>query len=109
MEFGIYLCATDQGESIVNRVQISADILRKIGMVLGRDIPPAEEGNIGSFEEFSDKDLDDFRLLESRSGILAISYIRYRLRDKTELDVVVSFLSVVVQQGVAIREWVRPR
>ena len=66
----------------MNKVILSADTIRKIGLVLGRDILPSEEGNIGEFEEFSEADLNDFRHLESRSGILADSYIRYRLKKR---------------------------
>ncbi|WP_374519306.1 hypothetical protein [Undibacterium squillarum] len=93
----------------MNKVILSADTIRKIGLVLGRDILPSEEGNIGEFEEFSEADLSDIRHLESRSGILAVSYIRYRLEKKEDLDVVVSFLASVVQQGISVQKWVRPR
>ncbi|KMN48537.1 hypothetical protein VL04_04595 [Chromobacterium violaceum] len=88
---------------------LSEDAIRKIGMVLGRDILPGEEGSVESFEGFSEADLNNFRLLESRSGVLAVSYIRYRLAKKEDLDVVVSFLATVVQQGIPIEEWVKPR
>ena len=93
----------------MNKVILSADTIRKIGLVLGRDILPSEEGSIGEFAEFSEADLNDFRHLESRSGILAVSYIRYRLKKKEDLDMVVSFLASVVQQGISVQEWVRPR
>ncbi|MEO2216146.1 hypothetical protein ABGV49_03595 [Chromobacterium vaccinii] len=92
----------------MNKVVLSEDAIRKIGMVLGRDIIPSEEGG-GSFEDFSEADLNSFRLLESRSGVLAVSYIRCRLANKEDLDVVVSFLATVVQQGIPIEEWVKPR
>ncbi|MBB5020692.1 hypothetical protein HNQ59_004017 [Chitinivorax tropicus] len=93
----------------MNKVVLSAETIRKIGMVLGRNIPQSEEGNIESFEGFSEADLNDFRLLESRSGVLAVSYIRYRLEKKEDLDIVVSFLASVVLQGISVQEWVKPR
>ena len=93
----------------MNKVALSMDSIRKIGMVLGRDVLPSDEGNVAGFERFSEVDLNDFRLLLSRSGILAVSYIKYRLERKEDLDVVVSFLAAVVEQGISVHEWARPR
>ncbi|NHR04894.1 hypothetical protein HA052_06755 [Chromobacterium haemolyticum] len=92
----------------MNSIIPDSDIVHKIGLVLGRNVSLLKGGDVGSFEGFSEKDLSDFRLLDSRSGVLAISYIRYRLAVKVDMNVVVSFLAAVVQQGVTIQKWERP-
>lgn len=91
----------------MSKVVISADTLQKIGLVLGRDILAVEEDTVGSFAEFSEKDVSDFRQLLSRSGILAISHIRYKLKSREDLNVVVSFLATVVEHGIPVEEWER--
>jgi hypothetical protein len=92
----------------MSKVIISEDILQKIGLVLGRDISPIEESTVGSLAEFSEKDVSDFRQLLSCSGILAVSYIRYKLSSRENLGEVVSFLATVVEHGIPVEEWVRP-
>ncbi|MFZ6875352.1 hypothetical protein ACO0LF_25075 [Undibacterium sp. Di27W] len=92
----------------MSKVVISADTLQKIGLVMGRDISPIEESTVGSFAEFSEKDLSDFLQLLDRSGILAVSYIRYKLNSRVDLDLVVSFLATVVEYGIPVEEWVSP-
>jgi hypothetical protein len=89
----------------MNQTSLSSDLIKKISMILSRDVPLSEEGNISSFADFTDSDMEDFRLLENKSGILAVSYIRFRLKGDVELNTVVSYYAAVVQQGIPIEEW----
>lgn len=89
----------------MNRANISQDLLRKIGMILGREISPSEEGCNGCFSEFSNSDISDFRLLGEKSGVLAVSYIKFRLAGKVELNSIVSYYASVIQQDISFEEW----
>lgn len=74
-------------------------------MVFGREIAASEAGNVYSFVEFSSADIEAFRALEKRRGILAVSYIRFRLGGNFELDTVTSYYASVIQQGMPVKEW----
>ncbi len=76
---------------------LHADLLKKTELVLGRDIS-SEKGINQSFIEFSEDDLKDICLLAKKSGILAVYYIKYRLKEKTSLGTIVSFYSQIIQQ-----------
>lgn len=84
---------------------LSADLQEKICMVLGRQINAAEGGCAQSFFDFSEADVADFRALERKSGILAVSYIRFKLAGNVELDAVTSYYGSVVQHGMSVEEW----
>jgi len=88
-------------------MELSADLQRKISIVLGREILPAGQGDVDSFAEFTESDLTDLRMLEKKSGILAISYIRFRLKGDVELNRVVSYYASVIQQGVSVVDWMQ--
>lgn len=75
-------------------------------MVLGREVPKSEEGSYGSFAEITVNDLEDFRILGKNSSILAISYIRYKLKGKVDLNTAVAFYAVVIEQGVPLQTWI---
>ncbi len=81
---------------------------KKIGMVLGREIDPSEFGNVNGFSDFSKVDIEEFRALEKRSGILAVSYIRFRLGVNADLNTVTSYYATVIQHGIPAEEWVKP-
>lgn len=89
----------------MNIKDISSDLQRKINMVLGREVSTSEAGNVASFADFSSADIEEFRKLEKSSGILAVSYIRFRLGGSVELDAVASYYASVIQQGVSVEEW----
>ncbi|MBB6582009.1 hypothetical protein HXP36_09690 [Ralstonia solanacearum] len=86
---------------------LGLDLQKKIQLILGRDILPEECGNVESFSSFSESAVADIRVLERRSGVLAISYIRYRLQGNVELDRAVSYYGSVIQNGMTVEEWLK--
>ncbi|MHA6915601.1 hypothetical protein ACQUJO_21050 [Ralstonia pseudosolanacearum] len=88
-------------------MKLSLDLQKKIQLVLGREILPEECGNVESFSYFSESDVADIRVLEKKSGVLAISYIRYRLQGNVELDRAVSYYGSVIQHGMTVEEWLK--
>lgn len=66
---------------------------------------PSEAGNVASFNDFSPADIDEFRALEKRSGILAVSFIRFRLSGNVALSTVTSYFAEVILQGIPVNEW----
>ena len=91
----------------MNQKILNPDLAKKISMVLGREIDPSEFGNVNGFSDFSEADLEEFRALEKRSGILAVSYIRFRLGGSADLNTVTSYYATVIQHGVPVEEWVK--
>lgn len=89
----------------MNKNVLSPELHSKISMVLGREVDTSEAGNVHSFSEFSSADIEDFRALEKRSGILAVSYIRFRLGGNAQLNTVTSYYASVIQQGMSVEEW----
>lgn len=87
-------------------MKIDPDVLEKIATFLARNVQATEEGNRPSFVNFRDSDIDEIHLLGSRSGVLAISYIRFRLVGNIELNLAVSYYGTVVQRGVPVNEWI---
>lgn len=92
----------------MNQKILTPDLKNKIGMVLGREIDPSEFGNVAGFGDFSEADVEEFRTLEKRSGILAVSYIRYRLGGSADLNTVTSYYATVIQHGVPVEDWMKP-
>lgn len=88
-------------------MDLSADLHKKISLILGKEVLLGEQGNVASFAEFTESDIAEIRLLESKSGILAISYIRFRLQDNVALNRVVSYYSSVIQQGLSVKDWMQ--
>jgi molybdate-binding protein len=86
-------------------MELSEDLRKKIELVIGRKLLPDEQGGVNGFLGFSKEDIAEIHLLEQRSGVLAISYIRYRLKAEVTLDQVVSYYGSVIQQGLAVEEW----
>lgn len=74
-------------------------------MVLGREIMPSESGNVASFNDFSLADIEEFRTLDKSSGILAVSFIRFRLSGDVALSTVTSYYAAVIQHGIPVNEW----
>ncbi|MGW8391282.1 hypothetical protein [Pseudoduganella sp. HUAS MS19] len=91
----------------MNKKTLNPDLKKKIGMVLGREIDSSESGNVSGFTDFSEADVEDFRALEKRSGILAVSYIRFRLAGNVDLNTVTSYYATVIQHGVPVEEWMK--
>lgn len=87
-------------------MNLSSELLEKIGATLGRNITPSEEGSAGSFADLTESDINDIRLLEKTSGVLAISYIRFKLKGTVSLNAAVSYFATVIQQGVRVEDWV---
>lgn len=88
------------------RSNINPDTKGKISKALGKDIALFGEGSTESFADFSESDLDDLRKLEKKGGVLAVSYIKYRLKIRAELNLIVAFYASVIQQGIPLDEWV---
>jgi hypothetical protein len=84
---------------------LSEDLQKKIGRVLGRDILPIEQGNVASFREFTEADIAELRRLDKAGGVLAVSYIRFRLKARVDLNTVVAFYGSVIQQGMSVQDW----
>lgn len=91
----------------MNHKTLNPDLKKKIRMVLGREIDPSESGNVSGFIDFSDADVEEFRALEKRSGILAVSYIRFRLSANVDLNTVSSYYATVIQHGIPVEEWIK--
>ncbi|MFZ6759278.1 hypothetical protein ACO0K9_18900 [Undibacterium sp. Ji50W] len=89
------------------RMNLSADLQKKIGIVLDREILPAEHGDVESFANFTRSDVSEISLLEKASGVLAISYIRFRLKGDVDLNRAVSYYASVIQQGISVTDWLR--
>ena len=93
----------------MNKFSLSPDVKSKISLLLEREIPQSEQGSAQAFSDFNEKDLAEFRLLEDNSGVLAVSYIKFRLGEIFDLNTVVAFYSAVVQQKISIEEWMTTR
>lgn len=85
---------------------LSSEQYEEICSVLGRKIPASDEGGYGSFADFTEEDLNDLRLLGRASSIMAISYIRFKLKGRIDLNSAVAFYAAVIQQGVPLQEWI---
>jgi len=77
-------------------------------MALGRVVAPSESDNVGSFADFSPSDIGEIRALATKSGVLAISYIRFRIVGNPSLGMVVSYFETVIVQGKTVEEWLSP-
>lgn len=88
-------------------INLTPELHSKISMVLGRELTLSEGGSAASFDDFSTSELADIRLLEGKSGILAVAYIRFKLAGKVALDTVVSYYASVIQQGISLEDWKR--
>ena len=87
----------------------SAEIIENISVVLGRTVSSNEAGSIAAFSDFSEGDFNDFRLLVDTNSVLAVYYIKYKLKGQYDLATIVSFYSAVVQRGVSFDDWERER
>lgn len=88
-------------------MKLSVDLQSKVELILGRKLTPQEESSVDSFSDFSKSDVFEIRLLEEKSGVLAISYIRHRLKLDVELNQVISYYASVIQQDISVNEWVK--
>ncbi|WP_075116810.1 hypothetical protein [Pseudomonas aeruginosa] len=93
----------------MSQFELNPDVESKINLLLGRELSQSEKGGSENFYSFTENDLTEFRLLEESSGILAVSYIRYKLSAKIDLNAVVAFYAAVVQQKIPIEEWMAMR
>lgn len=85
--------------------KLSFELHSKICMVLGRQVLESESSEVASFENFSENDIKEFRMLGRISAVLAISFIRFRLAPKFDLNTVTSYYATVVQQRFSLNEW----
>ncbi len=88
-------------------MDLSAELKKRIEIAIGREISSSEQGGVDSFLKLSEIDIHEINLLERSSGVLAISYIRFKLRGNVTLSLATSFYSSVIQQGVPAKEWLR--
>ena len=77
----------------------------KIEMRLGRSIADESE-TLSGYQEISDPDLQDLRLLAKGSAIDATNYLLYRLGGKGGLINASSYISRVVKGDMSSQEWV---
>jgi hypothetical protein len=90
----------------MNNMKLNPDIIERISKVLGRNIDPSENGSIAKFSCFPALTINELRLLAENGSILAISYIRFLLKENVGLNVAVSYFSEVIQQGVSVEDWI---
>jgi hypothetical protein len=86
-------------------MELTEDLKRKIELVLGRNIRPDERGNVESLSNFSEGDISEIRSLGERSGVLAISFIRFRLNSNEDLNTVTTYYASVIQEGLSVEKW----
>lgn len=86
-------------------MELTEELKRKIELVLGRHVQSDECGNVESLSEFSDVDISEIRLLGQKSGVLAISFIRFRLNSNEDLNTVTSYYASVIQEGLSVETW----
>lgn len=86
-------------------MELTEELKRKIELVLGRAVESEEGGNVESLAGFSNRDVSEIRVLGQRSGILAISFIRFRLNSNEDLNSVISYYASVVQEGASVEKW----
>lgn len=86
-------------------MELSGDLQREIEGALKRRLLADECGNVDGFQDFSASDIGEIKLLERKSGVLAISYIRYRLKGRVPLDRAASYYGFVIQQGITVYKW----
>lgn len=82
-------------------------VLETISRKLGREVLPLEEGNVSSFSNFTDADLDEIRILGQSNTILAITYITFRVKGNVGLGNAMAYFSEVICQGKPWDEWRR--
>lgn len=79
----------------------------RIEAILRRQIFPGECGGVNGFKDFSASDMTEINALGQVSVVLAVSYMRYRLREGASLDQAVSYYGSVIQRGLTVDEWLR--
>lgn len=77
----------------------------QVGHMLGRDISVSDAGDVATFSDFSNADLAELRALNQRYSVMALFYIRFRLKERAAFPQAVSFLDEVIRQGRSLEEW----
>ena len=79
-------------------IEQAADFLQK-------SVEELIEGEVGSFSDFSQADMDEFKAIGENNGVVAINYINFRLKGGASLSDLSSFYELVVRQGRSIEWW----
>lgn len=80
----------------------------RIEWALGRKILNSEAGSINSFREFSESDLNDFKLImKNDSFIMTIALIRFKLKENIGVPLAMSYIQAVVEYGESVDEWMK--
>lgn len=85
-------------------MKLDDEIVRSMSSVLGRSIV-SEEGIVSSFNDFTHSDINDVLFLKKNNSVYAVSYIRFKLRGNVPLRLVLSYYSMVVQEGKFVKDW----
>ena len=87
-------------------MKLNEHMQEKIEETLGRKISDEQIGNTLDFDHFTDKDVEDFRLiLDHSSSVYLVIFIRAKLKEKPSLRKAVSYSENVVGGRESFEEW----
>lgn len=85
-------------------MDLREDQIKKISRIFGREISAAEQGNVMGLEAFTEADIVEMRKFGPNNSILAICYIRFRLKPNTRLGTVGFYYSSVFNEGMSVKK-----
>jgi hypothetical protein len=85
-------------------MDLRGDQIKKISQIFGREISAAEQGNVIGLEAFTEADIAEMRKFGPNNSILAICYIRFRLKPNTRLGTVGFYYSSVFNEGMPVKK-----
>jgi hypothetical protein len=94
---------------VMSAIPLSTESHTHIESTLGRKLAEDELGSVGSFDDFSEVDREELRIVAARSSIPAIQFIRYKLSGRTSLQDAVSYYDDVLRQGISHEKWIADR